>query len=212
MLMDYVQRGGPVMYPLLACSLVAFTVITERLLFWMRMRRVQTPDAAARCLRLAQEGLYEEALELARSSADPSLRVLSRGLAERDASPSRSMEQAAKDLVSQMHRYLAVLDTTITVAPLLGIFGTLTGIIRAFDSLSAAGLPDPRLVASGIAEALITTIAGLTIAIPGIIFYNHFIRRAEHAAQELEQHATDLELLLEPRRRAERELPEPVLR
>lgn len=203
MLMDYVQRGGPVMYPLLACSLAAFTVITERLFFWMRMRRLSAPDDVSRCLRLAQEGLYEEAVGLARSSADPSLRVLSRGLAERDAAPSRSMERAAKDAVSRMHRYLAVLDTTITVAPLLGIFGTLTGIIRAFDSLSAGGLPDPRLVGAGIAEALITTIAGLTIAIPGIIFYNHFIRRAEQGTQEIERHATDLELILEPRRRNE---------
>ena len=203
MLMDDVQRGGPVMYPLLACSVVAFTVITERLLFWMRMRRVQAPDGVAGCLRLAQDGRDEDAAELARSSSDPALRVLARGLADRESTPSRSMEQEANVVVGQMHRYLAVLDTTITVAPLLGIYGTLTGIIHAFDTLSAAGLPDPRLVGAGIAEALITTIAGLTIAIPGIIFYNHFIRRAEHAAQELERHATALELILEQRRRTE---------
>ena len=129
MLMDYFQRGGPVMYPLLACSLVAFTVVTERLLFWIRMRRVQAPAVVARCLHLAQEGLYEEAGELARSSQDPILQMLARGVANRDGTPSLAMENQAKDAVSQMSQYLTVLDTTITVAPLLGIYGTLTGII-----------------------------------------------------------------------------------
>ena len=191
------------MYPLLACSIVAFTVVTERLLFWIRMRRVQESDKIARCLRLAQEGLCEEAGELARSSADPILRVLAHGLATHDMTPNLAMERQAKEEVSQMSQYLAVLDTAITVAPLLGIYGTLTGIIRAFDSLSASGFPDPRLVGAGIVEALITTIAGLTIAIPGIIFYNHFTRRVERTTQELEQHATALELVLEQRRRNE---------
>ena len=203
MLMDYVQRGGPVMYPLLACSVVAFTVVTERLLFWMRMRRAQAPDIIARCLHLAQEGLYQEAGELARSSADPILQVLAQGLAHRDGTPTLAMEQEAKAAINQMSQYLTVLDTTVTVAPLLGIYGTLTGIIRAFDSLSAGGFPDPRLVGAGIAEALITTIAGLTIAIPGIIFYNHFTRRVERATQELEQHATAMELVLKRRQQPE---------
>ena len=203
MLMDYFQRGGPVMYPLLACSVIALTVIAERLLFWMRMRRAQEPDTIVRCLRMAQEGLSEEAAELARSSADPVLRVLAQGLSRQAATPTLAMEQQAKDEMSHMSQYLAVLDTAITIAPLLGIYGTLTGIIRAFDALSAGSLPDPRLVGAGIAEALITTIAGLTIAIPGIMFYNHFTRRVERATQELERHATTLELILEQRRRSE---------
>ena len=203
MLMDYVRRGGPVMYPLVVCSIIALTVITERLLFWMRLRPSRAPDTVARVLRLAQEGRYVDALEIAASSADPSLRVLARGLAEHGGTPTLAMEQQAKEEVGRMSRYLIVLDTIITIAPLLGIYGTLTGIIRAFDSLSAAGLPDPRLVGAGIAEALITTIAGLTIAIPGIICYNHLTRRMERATQELEQHATALELLLEQRRRSD---------
>lgn len=203
MLMDYVQRGGPVMYPLLACSIMAFTVVTERLLFWIRVRRTEEPDKAAECLQLAREGRYQEAGELAGASADPTLRVLARGIADRDVTPSLSMERQAKEEVNRMSHYLALLDTMITVAPLLGIYGTLTGIIRAFDSLSAGGLPDPRAVGAGIAEALITTIAGLTIAIPGILCYNHFVRRVERATQELEQHATALELLLESARRSQ---------
>lgn len=196
MLMDYVQRGGPVMYPLVVCSIVALTVITERLFFWTRLRRAQEPDTVSRCLRLAQAGRYAEAAALAQSSADPGLRVLARGLLDRASTPTLSMEQQAREEVGHANRYLAVLDTTITVAPLLGIYGTLTGIIRAFDSLSAGGLPDARVVGAGIAEALITTIAGLTIAIPGIILYNHFLRLVERFTQTIEHQATTLEVVL----------------
>lgn len=96
-----------------------------------------------------------------------------------------------------MRRYLGVLDTTITLAPLLGIYGTITGMIRAFGFLSRSGLPDPQLVASGIAEALITTAAGLTIAILAIPPYNFFASKTEEMAHDIERHATALELLAE---------------
>ena len=210
MLMEYVRQGGPVMYPLLACSVIALTVIAERLLFWMRMRRVKEPENIAQCLRLAQQGRYAEAYELGRASHDPVLQVLIRGIADRELIGTLSMQMQAKTEMDQMGRSLPILDTTITMAPLLGIYGTITGIIRAFGFLSAAGVPDPRLVAAGIAEALITTAAGLTIALTAIPFYNHFLRRMEHVTRELEQHATALEIILAQRRRIEQ--AEPILR
>jgi len=211
MLMDYVRQGGPVMYLLLACSVVALTVITERLMFWTRMRKANARDAVTQFLSAAQQGRYAEAYELGRASQDPSLRVLVRGLADRDLIPTASMEQQAKLEVNEMARYLVVLETVISLAPLLGIYGTITGIIRAFGFLSASGVPDPRLVAAGIAEALITTAAGLTIAIAAIPFHRHFLRRMEREAHEVEQHATTLELILAQRRRLEVEQTEPVL-
>ena len=94
-----------------------------------------------------------------------------------------------------MRRYLGILDTMITLAPLLGIYGTITGMIRAFGFLSRAGLPDPQLVAAGVAEALITTAAGLTIAILAIPPYNFFASKTEEMAHDIERHATALELL-----------------
>jgi biopolymer transport protein ExbB len=209
--MDYVRQGGPVMYPLLACSIIALTVITERLMFWMRMRNVKAPDQVTQFLGATKQGRFAEAYELGRSSQDPALRVLVRGLVDRDLVPTASMEQQAKTEVNEMARYLVVLETVISLAPLLGIYGTITGIIRAFGFLSAAGVPDPRLVAAGIAEALITTAAGLTIAIAAIPFYRHFMRRMEREAHEVEQHATTLELILAQRRRLEVEQAEPVL-
>ena len=207
MLMEYVQRGGPVMYPLLACSVVALTVVTERLVFWMRLRRRREPERVERFLQTVQQGDYAQAYEVGRSSLDPVLQVLVRGLVDRNLSPRLSMELKAKELLGQMGRYLGVLDTAITVAPLLGIYGTITGIIRAFGFLGASGVPDPRLVAAGIAEALITTAAGLTIALAVIPLYNHFLRRIERAAQEIEQRATAVELILASRRHIEQTEP-----
>lgn len=201
MLMDYMQRGGPVMYPLLACSVVGLTVIVERLLFWMKLRL--QPKQWAACLRCVQEGSDQRALELADARPDPVFRVLMKGLKDPDPSPRIAMEQQGREEVKQMTQYLVGLDTVITLAPLLGIYGTITGIIRAFGFLGATGVPEPQLVAAGIAEALITTAAGLTIAISAVPFYNHFVRRAEHVTHDMEQHATTLELLLERRRRAQ---------
>ena len=211
MLMEYVRRGGPVMYPLVACSIIALTVMTERLMFWMRMRTVKDPERVARFLSAAQRGRDAEADELGRSSQDPALRVLVRGLADRDLVPTASMEQQAKAEVNEMTRSLVVLETVISLAPLLGIYGTITGIIRAFGFLSAAEVPDPRLVAAGIAEALITTAAGLTIAIAAIPFHRHFLHRMECETQELERWATTLELILARRRRLDVEQTEVVL-
>jgi len=211
MLMEYVQQGGPVMYPLVGCSIIALTVLTERLMFWMRMRKVKDPGKVAQFLSATRQGRYAEAYELGRSSQDPALRVLVRGLADRDLVPTASMEQQAKTEVSEMGRYLVILETIISLAPLLGIYGTITGIIRAFGFLSASGVPDPRLVAAGIAEALITTAAGLTIAITAIPFYRHFLHRLERETHEVEQHATTLELILAQRRRLDVEQAEPVL-
>ena len=211
MLMEYVRQGGPVMYPLLVCSIIALTVMTERLMFWMRIRKAKEPEKIIQFLSVVQQGRYTQAFDLGRSSQDPALGVLVRGVADRDLVPTASMEQQAKREVSEMTRYLVVLETVISMAPLLGIYGTITGIIRAFGFLSATGVPDPRLVAAGIAEALITTAAGLTIAIAAIPFYRHFLRRMEREAHEIEQHATTLELILAQRRRLDVEQTEPVL-
>jgi len=112
------------------------------------------------------------------------------------------LEAQAKQELGPMRRYLGVLDTMITLAPLLGIYGTITGMIRAFGFLSRAGLPDPQLVAAGIAEALITTAAGLTVAILAIPPYNFFAAKTEEIAHEIERSATALELLANQREEA----------
>ncbi len=196
MLQELMQRGGPVMYPLLACSIVALTVITERLLFWLNLRKARDPEGVQRMLELARRGQVTDSLTEGRRLEDPVARVLVRGLEQWPGSISEALESQAREEVRQMRRYLGVLDTIITLAPLLGIYGTITGIIRAFGFLGAAAVPDPQAVAGGIAEALITTAAGLTIAIFCVPPCNFFSAKTEEMVHDVERQATNLELLM----------------
>jgi biopolymer transport protein ExbB len=109
----------------------------------------------------------------------------------------KAMETAASDEIKRMRRYLGVLDTMITVAPLLGIFGTVIGIIMSFELLGAGGIEHPQAVTAGIAQALITTASGLGIAILSVFPYNYFNSRVENAALAIEKYATSLEIVYE---------------
>jgi biopolymer transport protein ExbB len=195
MLYELFRLGGPVMVPLLICSVVAMTVITERFLFWIRIRKERDPLGVQRVLELVRQGKAGEALRFGRSSNDPVARVLTQGLEHWEQNVTPALEVQVREELKGMRRYLGVLDTAITLAPLLGIYGTITGIIRAFGFLSRTGIPDPQLVAAGIAEALITTAAGLTIAIASIPPYNFFSAKMEEMAHDIERQATTLEML-----------------
>jgi biopolymer transport protein ExbB len=188
-------KGGPVMYPLLACSILALTVIIERFLFWIRedLRRDQT--LVDNVLELCRLGKWEEVRKQVQSSRDYVVRILVAGILHREFSMGKAMETAAADEIQKMRRYLIILDTMITIAPLLGIFGTVTGIISSFELLGAGGIQNPQAVTAGIAQALITTATGLAIAIPSVFAYNHFNARAEKAALAVEKYATSLEIV-----------------
>jgi biopolymer transport protein ExbB len=110
---------------------------------------------------------------------------------------TKAMEATAAEEIRNMRRYMGVLDTMITVAPLLGIFGTVIGIITSFDALGAAGIDQPQAVTAGIAQALITTAAGLGIAILSVFPYNYFNSRVEKAVLNIEKYATSLEIVYE---------------
>lgn len=196
MLSEWIQKGGVVMYPLLACSVLALTVVAERFLFWMNVRQGQASEKVQELLDLVEKGKIEAAVALGRTLQTAVARVLVQGLRHWPGSVSSALEIQARAELRSMRRYLGILETLITLAPLLGIYGTITGIIRAFGFLAAAGIPDPQRVATGIAEALITTAAGLTIAILSIPPYNFFSAKAEEAVQEVERQATHLEMLL----------------
>ncbi len=195
MLYEWFRLGGPVMWPLLICSVVALTVISERFLFLRQLCRMRNPRAVESLLTLVEQDRIAEALARGRALSDPVARVLSRGLEHWPDAVTGALEAQAQEELRPMRRYLGVLETTITLAPLLGIFGTITGMIRAFGFLSRAGITDPHQVAAGIAEALITTAAGLTIAIVSIPPYNFFTAKTEEVAHDMERQATALELL-----------------
>jgi biopolymer transport protein ExbB len=122
------------------------------------------------------------------------IRVLISGILHRDYSMVKAMESAAADEIARMRKFMGVLDTIITVAPLLGIFGTVMGIISSFDMLGG-GMDHPEAVTKGIAQALLTTASGLGIAILTVFPFNYFNARIERAARFIEKYATSLEIV-----------------
>jgi biopolymer transport protein ExbB len=125
------------------------------------------------------------------------IKILVGGIVHREFSMVKAMESAAAEEIKRMRRYMGVLDTMITVAPLLGIFGTVIGIITSFELLGSSGIEHPEAVTAGIAQALITTASGLGIAILSVFPYNYFTARVENAALTIEQYATSLEIVYE---------------
>ncbi len=191
---NWFLKGGPVMWPLLLCSVIALTVMIERLLFWIKERRSQQPQRIHQLLHLSERGLFEEAAIRARDSSDAVVRILLNGLIHHHFSLEGALEVAIQAELKRMKRYLVILDTLITVAPLLGIFGTVTGILTAFGSLEGH-IPNPQVVSKGIAEAVITTVAGLAIAIPTVVAYNYFCAQVEDAASRISTHITNFQIL-----------------
>lgn len=210
LMIEAFHRGGPVMVPLLICSVVALTVILERALFWIRESRRRDPELVEEVLSLAAQEDYEGIRGRVQGNRDVVVRVLVSGLLHREFSLTSAMEVAAQEELRRMKRYLPVLDTLITLCPMLGILGTVTGIIQSFDLLGASGIQDPRSVTVGIAQALITTAAGLAIALACLIPYNYFLRRTEEAASEMETYGTSLEIL--NRKNQHRAIEDPVFR
>ena len=194
---DFFLKGGPVMYPLLVCSVLSLTVIIERFLFWIKEDKRRNQALVDNVLELCQKGNWEEVKVRVAGSRDYIIRILVSGILHRKFSMTKAMETAAADEIKRMRSFLGVLDTMITVAPLLGIFGTVIGIITSFEILGMSGIEHPQAVTAGIAQALITTASGLGIAILSVFPYNYFESRAENAGLTIEKYATSLEIVYE---------------
>ncbi|RJR26178.1 MAG: MotA/TolQ/ExbB proton channel family protein [Desulfobacteraceae bacterium] len=194
---EFFIKGGPVMYPLLACSLITLTVILERIFFWVREDFRRSPRLVDVILELCRHGDWEGVRDTVAGSRDYVIRILVSGILHREFSMAKAMEAAASEEISRMRQYMGVLDTMITVAPLLGIFGTVIGIITSFDLLGASAIRDPQAVTAGISQALITTASGLAIAILSVFPYNYFNSKVENAARTIEKYSTSLEIVYE---------------
>ena len=196
-MLEIFKSGGPVMYPLLACSIIVMTVIIERIIFWTRMNMERNQSLVDEVLELCRTGDWESVREKTTGSKDYIVRILVTGILHREFSMIRAMESAGAEEIKRMRRYMEVIDTMITVAPLLGIFGTVLGIITSFDVLGTTGIEHPEAVTAGIAQALLTTATGLGIAILSVFPYNYFNSRVENASLSIEKYATSLEIVYE---------------
>jgi len=196
-MMELMHKGGVIMWPLLACSVVALAVIFERIVFWIMVSRNKNQPLINRIFTLTEEGSFDAAIQEAENSKCLVCRILTSGLAHRNYGLVQSLEAAAMFEIEKMKRYLSVLDTIITAAPLLGILGTVSGIILSFDLLGDAGIEDPKAVTGGIAQALITTATGLSIAIVTLLPYNALTRKVEKVTRHLEQLTTCYEVTVQ---------------
>ena len=190
----FLAKGGLVMVPLLASSILALAFVIERWWFWQRFR---TQENGERILALVAAGLLTQAMQMAHASRHPVAKVLFAGLEHRNSAPSMAMEAASQAELHRLRRYLPLLDTVITLAPLLGLLGTITGMISAFGIVSSSGLGQPHAITGGVAEALIATATGLAIAILALVPYNYFRAKVEAITQLMEERATRLELLFQ---------------
>lgn len=202
-MLDIVKSGGWLMLPILLCSLVALGIVAER--FWTLRRQRLAP---AGLVLQVQEALRKGALDQARieqlAAGSPLGRVLAAGLA--NASHGRDImkegiETVAAQVVHELERFLSTLGTVAAITPMLGLLGTVVGMIDVFSAIMMHGAGDTALLAGGISKALITTAAGLTVAIPAMFFHRFFSRRVEEITVAMEQQAVYLVDMMHGQRR-----------
>ena len=191
-------KGGPIMWPLLITSIVALTVVLERLFFVTRERLRRDAGVVERVFAAVENGGREKAILAGQASQDYVAKVLTYALTQRDQSHANSLLRAAGRELKRFNRGLSILDTVITLAPLLGLLGTVTGMIRSFSLLGDAELGAPAAITGGIAEALIATAFGLLIAIIALIPFNFLNTKMDDARHEIEDAASRLDALLRP--------------
>jgi len=184
------RSGGPIMWPLAICSLVALAVIIERSIN-LRRSKVLDPAIVERVTGLAEGGAPDKALEICREHPGIYTNIVRAGLdmasrGEGHAVAKEAMVDAGRHETSRLNRYVGVLGTIVGISPLLGLLGTVTGMIDVFDTIAEAGTGHASELSSGISQALITTATGLLIAIPALVAYNFFREKVESIVGELE--------------------------
>jgi biopolymer transport protein ExbB len=195
-LIDKFHRGGPVMWPILLVSIIALTVVIERIFWWGGRWFRRDPKRIEKVFTAIENGDTAEASRLSRGSRDPVLRMIWNGLNHQHASLQGALQVAAGIEIKRAGRFLVVMDTLVTLAPLLGLLGTVTGLIRSFSFLGNEELA-VQAVTGGIAEALIATACGLGIAIFSLVPFNFFTSRVSNLEFELQTGATNLEVMLQ---------------
>jgi biopolymer transport protein ExbB len=188
------------MWPLLMTSFITLSVVIERVIFLVRESRQRDPRMVKQILANVESGKIAAAVTAGQDTQDFVAKPLVYGLSHRQDSFANALLVSANTELKRFGRGLSTLDTIITLAPLLGLLGTVTGLIHAFGLLGDRGLDAPTVITGGISEALIATAFGLFIAIIALIPFNYLNKRAEDARQEIEDAGTYVELLLTKQR------------
>jgi biopolymer transport protein ExbB len=193
-MLEFVKAGGWLMLPLILCSVVAAAIIIERL-WTLQRKRVLPDDLTARVWTWASNRQLDESHIRALAESSPLGRVLAAGLSNRNRSREimkESIEDTGRHVVHELGRYLNSLGTIAAVTPLLGLLGTVIGMVKVFTAITTHGVGDPGALAGGISEALITTAAGLSVAIPALIGYRYLRGRVDGLVVNMEKEAMRL--------------------
>lgn len=205
-MLEFVKAGGWMMLPILLCSIVATAIVVER--FWSLQRRRITPDnLVAQIWQWASAGVLDAKRLQTLRAGSPLGRVLAAGLINRHHDRivmKEGIEEVGRHVAHELGRYLNTLGTIASITPLLGLLGTVFGMIKVFTVITVQGIGgDASVLAGGISEALITTAAGLSVAIPTLMFYRYFSGRVEGYVMTMEQEALKLVEVMQGERERE---------
>ncbi len=199
---ELVKAGGWLMLPIIACSVVALAIILER--FWaLRRERVVPRHLVAQIWQLHRKGKLTVGHISTIREGSPLGRILAAGLANRMHAKEvmkESIEEVGRQVVHELERYLNTLGTVAAISPLLGLLGTVIGMIKVFTAITAAGVGNPAVLAGGISEALITTAAGLSVAIPSLMFHRYLTGRVDQLVVMMEEQALKMVAVMQGER------------
>jgi len=196
-----VTAGGWLMLPILACSVIAMAIIVERF-FMLRKKKVLPANLVVDVWRLASSKQLTEEKVREYQMGSPLGRVVAAGLANRHKdrdSMKVSIEEVGGQVAHELERYLNALGTIAAITPLLGLLGTVVGMIKVFTNITTVGVGNPAVLAGGISQALITTASGLMIAIPALIFYRYFRGKVDGLVVDMEKESIKLLDVLQKR-------------
>ncbi|MDD4456766.1 MAG: MotA/TolQ/ExbB proton channel family protein [Syntrophotalea acetylenica] len=197
-MLELFQKGGPLMYPILLCSIMALAIFFERLWTFFRVGRGR--DELVRDVeQLVLKNRIDEAVVVCQRSDTPLSRILLSALRAHGRSRDQIktvVEETGSREAAPLERFLGLLGTIATISPLLGLLGTVLGMIRAFTVIATVGMGTPETLGGGISEALITTAAGLSVAIPVILLHKYLTSRLDHMVLKMEESSLRLVDLL----------------
>jgi biopolymer transport protein ExbB len=195
--MELFKHGGPIMWPIAVVSFIAVTAVLERTFFLIKDRTSRQPETVQKMFNMIEEREFESAIRLGRASQDPIARILAEALTNKETALTSAFSLAASVELARLQAGLPVLDTCVTAAPLLGLLGTVTGMMNTFGALGDGDIAaSAGKITGGVGEALIATACGLCIAIIGLIPYNILNSRIEGLKREIAQTGYALDVVL----------------
>ena len=193
-MLELIKSGGLLVWPILLCSVVSLSIICER--FWaLRTEKIIPPKLVPQVWSMYKKNQLDGSKIRMLQTNSPLGAVLAAGLVNRKYGREMmrvSLEEAGRQVVNELERFLNTLGTIASITPLLGLLGTVVGMIKVFALITSSGVGDPSVLAGGISEALITTAAGLAVAIPSLMFYRYFEGRVVYLVLRMEEEALRL--------------------